>query len=196
MLTGGALYMDAFENLHAVWKWPSDHRKTISAFLIFLLPSQMDFTVLLDTVPLPLNHLMWWRWLGLLICSSDWVFLTSPSRGKKKSPTNHYPQKLSPNPKSSPHSEDMGIHSVTQAARAEMQLFDFYKMQGMTLLWLKPFCLALCWSKAGSFSGWGWKKVIRKFLLLSHDTTDKNNLAISHAWEENNFSLGRQIGII
>lgn len=82
MLTGSTLSMDAFENLHAVWKWPSNHRETISAFLIFLLPSQMDFAVLLDTVPLPVNHLMWWWWLGSLICSSDWVFLTSPSSGK------------------------------------------------------------------------------------------------------------------
>lgn len=189
MLTG-VLYTDAFENLHAVWKWPSNHRKTISAFLIFLLHSQMDFAVLLDTVPFPLNHLMWWKLLGPLISSNDWVFLTSPSSGeKKKIQTNQYPQKPPPNPKSAPCSEGVGSHCVTQAARTEVQLFDFCKMQGVTLVWLKPSCLAPCWSKAGSFAGWGWKKAIRKFLLLSHDTTDKNNLAISHAWEENNFSL-------
>lgn len=192
MLTGGALYMDAFENLHAVWKWPSNHRKTISAFLIFVLPIQMDFAVILDTVPLPLNHLMWWRWLGSLICSSNWIFLTSPSKGKKK-PNKPPLPKNTTQPKKCPMFRGRGL---TQAARAEVQLFDFCKMQGVTLLWWKPFCLALRWSKAGSFAGCGWKKAIRKFLLLSHDTMDKNNLAISHAWEENNFSLWRQIGII
>lgn len=194
MLTGGALYMGAFENLHAVWKWPSKHRKTISAFLIFLLPSQVDFAVLLDTVPLPLNHWMWW--LGSLICSSNWIFLTSSSSGKNPPNKPPPPKKNHPTQKV-PHVQRVWAHTVWYRQRGqEVQLFDFCKMQGVTLLWLKAFCLALCWSRAGSFAGWGWKKGIRKFLLLSHDTMDKNNLAISHAWEENNFSLWRQIGII
>lgn len=163
MLTGSALSMDAFENLHAVWKWPSNHRKTVSAFLIFLLPSPMAFTVLLDTVPLPLNHLMWW--LGSLICSSDLSFSDITFQwGKKKTPNKPLPLKTTIQPKTAPWSEGVGSHCVTQAARAEVQLFDFCKMQGVTLFWLKPFCLALCWSKAGSSAGWGWKKSDQKVL--------------------------------
>lgn len=108
MLTG-VLYTDAFENLHAVWKWPSNNRKTISAFLIFLLHSQMDFAVLLDTVPFPLNHLMWWKLLGPLISSSDWVFLTSPSNGKKKNPNNPIPSKTTTQPKKCPMLRGRGL---------------------------------------------------------------------------------------
>lgn len=186
MLTGSTLSMDAFENLHAVWKWPSNHRKTISAFLMFLLPGQMDFTVLLDTVPLPLNHLMWWRWSGSLICSSDWIFLTSLSSRKPPkqttTPKNHHPTQKAP------HAQRAWAHTVWHRQQGQKcSCLTFAKRKVWPLLWLKPFCLALHWSKAGSFSGWGWKKAIRKFLLLNHDPLDKNNLAISHAWEEKSF---------
>lgn len=67
-----------------------------------------------------------------------------------------------------------------RAARGEAQPSDFCKMQGVTLPWLKTFHMSLGWSKAGSFAGWGWKKAIRKFLLLSHDLIIKKIMWLFH----------------
>lgn len=145
-------------------------------------------------VPLPLNHLMWWRWLGWLICSSNYKYFWHHPPGEKSKP--QPPKKATQTQKLTPCLKGLDSCCATHAARGDAQLFDFCEMQGVTLLWLKSFCLPLCWSKAGSLAGWGWKKAIRKFLLLSHDLMEKNNLAISLAWEENNFSQWRETGII
>lgn len=123
MLTGGTLYMDAFENLHAVWKWPSNHRKTISAFLIFVLPIQMDFAVILDTVPLPLNHLMWWRWLGSLICSSKLNFSDITLQGEKKPKQTTTAKKHHPTQKV-PHVQRAWAHTGSKGRSAAVWLLQ------------------------------------------------------------------------